>query len=273
VYKSALLPLGLLALLVATAAAAVDERPAALPSQAPQSSTASMATAAEFGTVEANIRAEFAKSFPTVKIRSVGPTPWPGVYEAVTPEGVFYADASGRYAINGRLVDVRTRANLTSERETELGRIDFKSLPFARAIKLVKGNGSRVFAVFADPDCPYCKRLEADLKDMDNVTVYTFLFPIDSLHPDATRHAKQIWCAKDPLKSWTGWVADRVALEEAHCEGDPIHELAKLGDDLQILGTPTIFLADGRRIPGYVPREQLERALDSVIPATTARAN
>jgi thiol:disulfide interchange protein DsbC len=263
VNKPAPLPFGLLALLVATAALAVDEPPAApVAATAPAAATAAAAPAT--GTPEENIRAEFAKSFPTVKIRSVDPTPWPGVYEAVTPEGIFYADASGRYAINGKLVDVRTQANLTQERETELGRIDFRTLPLASAIKRVKGDGSRVIAVFADPDCPYCKRLENDLKDMDNITVYTFLFPIDSLHPAASAHAQDIWCAKDRAGTWSAWLLDQVEPATATCDGTPMKSLAALADKLEILGTPTIFLADGRRIPGYVPRADLERTLDTV---------
>jgi len=269
VNKPAPLPYGLLALLVATAALAVDEPPVAqsapISTAAPSTqAVAAPAPVAATGTPEENIRAEFAKSFPTVKIRSVGPTPWPGVYEAVTPEGIFYADATGRYAINGKLVDVHTQANLTQERETELGRIDFKTLPLASAIKRVKGDGSRVIAVFADPDCPYCKRLENDLKDMDDITVYTFLFPIDSLHPDASVHAQRIWCAKDPAGAWSAWLLDKVEPPAATCEGAPMKSLAALADKLEILGTPTIFLADGRRIPGYVPRADLEHTLDTV---------
>lgn len=273
--KPAPLPYGLLALLVATAALAVDEPPAAQAAPlaaaatvaAPAAATpvaSTPAAAPSAATPEENIRAEFAKSFPTVKIRSVGPTPWPGVYEAVTPEGIFYADATGRYAINGKLVDVRTQANLTKERETELGRIDFKTLPLSSAIKRVKGDGSRVIAVFADPDCPYCKRLENDLKDMDNITVYTFLFPIDSLHPAASEHAQRIWCAKDRAGTWSAWLLDQVEPPEATCEGAPMKSLAALADKLEIQGTPTIFLADGRRIPGYVPRADLEHTLDTV---------
>jgi thiol:disulfide interchange protein DsbC len=267
--SAALLPLSLLALFGADIAMAVEHVPAA--AKAPTRSTASVATAA---TPEANIRAAFAKTFPTVHIKSVGPTPWPGVYEAITPEGIIYADATGRYAINGKLVDVLTLANLTQVREAELGRIDFSSLPLARAIKHVKGNGRRVMAVFADPDCPYCKKLETDLKDIDNVTVYTFVFPIEGLHPGATVHAKQIWCAKDPATAWSAWVADRVEPSQptAGCAADPVAELSSLGERLEIQGTPTIFLADGTRIPGYIPHDELERALDSASPAA-ARPN
>jgi thiol:disulfide interchange protein DsbC len=256
--KKSLAPLacGLFALLLTTGASA----------------NGAATAAAAAGTPEANIRAHFARSFPTVTITSVSATQWPGVYEAVSPEGIFYADATGRYAINGKLVDVETKANLTQERQEQLGRIDFQTLPFSQALKVVKGDGHRVMAVFADPDCPYCKMLETDMKDMDNVTVYTFLLPINSLHPQATQHAKQIWCAKEPEKAWKAWVADRVPLEDAQCDSDPVDDLAKLANKLQILGTPTIFFADGRRLGGYVPRPQLEHELVSVASVSVASA-
>jgi thiol:disulfide interchange protein DsbC len=213
------------------------------------------------GSPESRIRAAFAKSFPTVRITSVGATPWQGVYEAVTPEGIIYADASGQFAMSGKMVDVPTQVNLTDARMTDLHRIDFSTLPFSRAIKSVKGNGRRKLAVFADPDCPYCKRLESELKDLDDVTVYTFLFPIDELHPGATQHAKRIWCSKDPAASWTAWLVDKVEPPEANCAGDPVAELSTLADKLEITGTPTLFLADGRRIPGLIPLDDLVREM------------
>jgi thiol:disulfide interchange protein DsbC len=212
-------------------------------------------------TPESRIRSAFAKSFPTVHIVSVSTTPWQGVYEAVTPEGIIYADATGKFAMSGKMVDVATQVNLTDARSSEINRIDFSALPFARAIKTVKGNGERKLAVFADPDCPYCKRLEQELQGMNNLTVFTFLFPLEELHPGATEHASRIWCAKDPAAAWTAWLIDKVEPTAAKCEGDPTRELAALGSRLQITGTPTLFLADGRRIPGLVPLEDLEREL------------
>jgi thiol:disulfide interchange protein DsbC len=216
---------------------------------------------------EAHIRAAFAKSFPGVRITGVAATKWRGVYEAVTPEGIIYADATGQFAMNGKMVDVASKANITDERLADLQRIDFGSLPFERAIKRVKGDGSRKLAVFADPDCPYCRQLEKELLAVDNVTIYTFLFPLDELHPDASKHASRIWCAKDPSATWQAWLVDQVEPPEASCDGDPSKELAALGNKLEIVGTPTLFLANGRRIPGVVPLEDLERELGK------ARAN
>src|SRR5260363_160610 len=91
------------------------------------------------------------------------------------------------------MVNAKTMENITDRRLTELNRIDFKSLPFANAIKVVKGNGARQIAVFSDPNCKHCRELEHTLSKADNLTIYTFPFPI--LKPDSLDKAKAIWCA------------------------------------------------------------------------------
>ena len=89
----------------------------------------------------------------------------------------------------------------------ELSRVAFDSLPLELAIKRVKGNGARKLAIFSDADCPFCARLENELKSIDNVTIYTFLYPIDQLHPDAARKSRMIWCAPDKVKAWDAFFA------------------------------------------------------------------
>lgn len=85
---------------------------------------------------------------------------------------------------------------MTEERIAELGKIDVKSLPLNQAIKYVKGKGERTLYIFSDPDCPYCQRLEQNMVGVDNVTVYIFLYPLTSLHPNAEKVSNQIWCSK-----------------------------------------------------------------------------
>lgn len=257
---SAPLLCGLLAMLAAGTAVAAGSTPVEI-KPAPGARGDALAAA------EARIRAAFAKSFPSVRITSVANTQWQGVFEAVTPEGIIYADATGQFAMNGKMVDVATKANLTDDRLADLQRIDFGTLPFGSAIKRVKGDGSRKLAVFADPDCPYCRQLEQELLEVDNVTIYTFLLPLDDLHPNASKHATRIWCSKDPAATWQAWLVKQVEPPEASCDTDPSKALAALGSKLEIVGTPTLFLADGRRIPGVVPLADLERELG------TARAN
>ncbi|MBN4667909.1 DsbC family protein [Pandoraea nosoerga] len=200
-------------------------------------------------------------------IKSVARTPVPGLYEVAIGGEIIYADEKAQYVIlGGNLVDTKTRQNLTEARQSELNKVDFAKLPFDRAIKYVKGNGARKIAVFSDPNCPYCKRFEDTLKTskLDNITVYTFLYPV--LGPDSDAKSKAIWCAPDRLKAWHDWMLDKKAppTAGARCDDAAIEQNVALGRQFNVTGTPTIILADGRRLPGAVPAEELEKALASV---------
>jgi thiol:disulfide interchange protein DsbC len=198
-----------------------------------------------------------------IQILNVLKTPIPGIYEVDTADQIVYSDASGDYVLTGDLMDMKNHVNLTDARSTELNRIDFAKLPLDDAVKMVKGNGERKIAVFSDPTCPYCHKLEEELKSVDNVTVYTFLFPI--LSPDSTVKSKSIWCSSDRAKAWTSWMVDRRAPSAAGtCDTTVLSHNLELGRALHVTGTPTVFLADGRRLPGAVTADRLEKEMSSV---------
>ncbi|MEM5332285.1 DsbC family protein, partial [Paraburkholderia sp. JHI2823] len=128
-------------------------------------------------------------------IKGITRAPLPGLYEINPGTQIVYSDANGDYVLNGELIDTKAHRNLTEARLNERNKGDFAKLPFENAVKVVKGDGKRKMAVFSDPNCTYCHQLENTLKSVDNVTVYTFLYPV--LSPDSTAKAKQIWCSSD----------------------------------------------------------------------------
>jgi thiol:disulfide interchange protein DsbC len=201
--------------------------------------------------------------FPGAHVLDVQPSAMPGLYEIFMGDQIVYSDAAADYIVMGPMVDAQTHTNLTEARLNDRGKIDFSSLPLNRAIKIVKGNGSRQFAVFSDPDCPFCQELEKSLLSVTDVTMYVFLFPIASLHPQAPARAHAIWCAKDRSQAWNDWMHDRKVPPAASCSGDPIDALQKLGDTLHINSTPTIFFANGKRQAGALSAKDLESALAS----------
>jgi thiol:disulfide interchange protein DsbC len=190
----------------------------------------------------------------------------PGVYEVFLGDQIVYTDASADYLLMGPLVDTQTRKNLTEARLSQHGRINFHSLPFDRAIKVVKGNGSRQFAVFSDPDCPYCQQLEKTLLSVNDVTMYVFLYPIAALHPQSPAKARSIWCAKDRSQAWSQWMHQQKLPQGASCKDDPVEELQQLGDKLRVNSTPTLFFANGERVAGAVPAAELEKLLTAPSP-------
>jgi thiol:disulfide interchange protein DsbC len=213
--------------------------------------------------VTAPLRQNIESRFPGAHVYDVQPSPIPGLYEVFMGDQIVYADASGDHVIIGSMVDTQTKQNLTEARLNDHGKIDFKTLPLNQAIKVVKGNGNRVFAVFSDPDCPFCQQLEKTLLSVNDVTMYVFLFPIAALHPQAPSKAHAIWCAPDRVKAWSDWMHEKRLPATRTCSGDPIDALQKLGDTLHINSTPTLFFADGHRVAGALPVPELEKELAS----------
>jgi thiol:disulfide interchange protein DsbC len=196
--------------------------------------------------------------FQGATVSSVTKSPFFGLYEVLFDDQLVYTDAKVSYVVVGNIYDAATKKNLTEAKLRELTRVAFESLPLELALKKVKGNGTRRLAVFSDADCPYCARLENELKGIDNVTIYTFLYPIDQLHPDAARKSRIIWCAPDKVKAWDAFF-ESGALPKNNGDCDtPLAATAKLGQKMRVTATPTLVFADGSVIPGALPAQRLE---------------
>jgi thiol:disulfide interchange protein DsbC len=197
----------------------------------------------------------------SVKVDSVKETPYSGLYEVRIGSDILYTDKTATYLINGHVFNLTTGVDLTRERIDEISKISFSDLPLDKAIKTVKGDGSRVIAVFEDPNCGYCKRFrQTTLKEADNITVYTFLYNI--LSDDSFVKSKNVWCAPDRNKAWDDWMLSGKAAPTAAagCE-TPNDEVLALGRKLAVSGTPAIFFADGSRVPGAIDIKTLEEKL------------
>lgn len=199
-----------------------------------------------------------------VKVDSVKETPYAGLYEINTGGDILYTDKNAQYLFVGHVFDAKTSQDLTKERISDVNRIKFSDLPLASALKTVKGNGKRVIAVFEDPNCGYCKRFRQNaLKEIDNVTVYTFMYNI--LSPDSITKSRNIWCAPDRNKAWDDWMLNgKVPATVAATCANPHDKILALGQQLRVSGTPAIFFADGSRIPGAIDTKTLEQKLSTI---------
>lgn len=214
---------------------------------------------------EASLKKAIETAYPKFKVDSVTKTPFPGLYEVFMGGQIVYTDEKLNFLIaEGRLVDAKTKRDLTGERLEELTKIDFGSLPLNQAIKVVKGNGSRKLVVFSDVDCPFCKRLEQnELANIEDVTIYTFLYPIESLHPDAANKSRTIWCAPNRVKAWNDWVFNnKLPTTTAKCDV-PLENVGELARKIGVTSTPTLFFADGKRLLGAQPYKDIERYLQA----------
>jgi thiol:disulfide interchange protein DsbC len=211
------------------------------------------------GSTEAQVAARFAEKSggekPDQVFKGRG-----GLYEVLVGGQIYYVDSDVNFVLAGRMFDPRTREDLTQKRLDTALKVDFSSLPLDRAVKTVRGDGSRVLATFEDPNCGYCKRLWQNMAELKDVTIYTFLFPI--LSPDSMEKSKAIWCSKDRAASWEEHMVQNKtpATASADCK-TPLEQNVALGRKLGINGTPTIFFADGTRVAGALPLAAIEQRL------------
>lgn len=215
---------------------------------------------------EAVIRKNLAERLPNLPpIDEVSKTPVDGLFEVrVNQTDIFYTDAQGNYLIQGSLIDVRARVDLTEQRLQKLTAVDFKDLPLKDAFTIVRGNGKRQMALFSDPNCGFCKRFERDLLKINDVTVHVFLYPI--LGPDSITKSRHIWCAKDKEKAYLDWMLNNVTPTAANCETTAIDRNVAFGRQQRINGTPASFFVDGTRLAGAVGVEQIARKLAEAKP-------
>ena len=216
---------------------------------------------------EASLKKAIEAAYPKFKVDSVVKTPYAGLYEVFMNGQIVYTDEKLSFLIaEGRLVDPKTKKDVTGERLDELTKIDFNSLPLEQAIKVVKGNGSRKLVVFSDVDCPYCKRLEQnELINVTDVTIYTFLYPLVQLHPDSAAKSKSIWCADNRVKAWQDWILkNQLPATAGACEV-PLEKVGELARKVGVNSTPTLFFSDGKRMMGAQPYKEIEKNLQAAV--------
>lgn len=215
---------------------------------------------------EAFIRKTLKERMPHIHpIDEIKRTPMPGLFELrVDGSEIYYTDASANFLIQGHLIDTKNQRDLTEERLQKIMAVDFKSLPFKDAIVIVRGKGERKMAIFEDPNCGYCKRFERELQNIDNVTVYLFLYPI--LGKDSVDKSKAIWCSKDQSKAWQDLMLRDQAPNPTGCDTAALKRNVDFGQKQRINGTPTTIFADGSRISGAVEMAQIEKLLSPAKP-------
>jgi len=210
----------------------------------------------------ARVKLTLQKNYPQLgEIKQVNKANIMGLYEVVAQGELFYTDEKARYLISGNIFDLKSGRNITAERSSKLFAIDFNGLPFDLALKKVKGNGLRKMAYFTDPNCSFCKKLEQELTQVDNVTLYIFHL---TLFDGSDQKVKGVLCSKNPIKAWDNLMLNNAMPATGTCD-TPTMKVAELSRKLNINGTPALIFADGVLVPGFRPAAELEKALNQTM--------
>ncbi|EYC50228.1 disulfide isomerase [Hylemonella gracilis str. Niagara R] len=235
------------------------------PAQAQSKSSA--AKGVQEPTAAAAIRKNLAARLPQMpaidEVRALPLTGGTSLYEVRVGQDIFYTDAQGRHLIQGQIIDLESKRNLTEERTEQLTAVRFQDLPFDDAFIIRRGKGERQLAVFSDPECGYCRRLERELAGIDNVTIHVFLYPV--LGPQSTEKSQAVWCTAPAQRAqvWLDWMLKGTPpAAQANCPQRNLDALARnleFGRKHRIQGTPTLFFANDARAPGALSARQIEQ--------------
>lgn len=226
--------------------------------------TLSLLTAtAVMAATPADIESAMKKDYPNINVIGVIPTPIPNIFEVDVDNAgrkmAMYTDSTATYFFTG-MVDGRKQISLSEDRNNALNKVNFADLPFKNAIKTVKGDGSRKMAVFADPNCGYCKKMEGEFDKLSNVTIYTFLVGI--LGDSSKEKAESIWCSSNRSKALRAALVGGEPAPQKSCS-NPLEENLTLFKRLGFQGTPSVVFQNGKALPGYAPVQEINRLLDS----------
>lgn len=200
-------------------------------------------------------------AYPNTTFTDIHPSVIAGLYEVMIGQNVAYTDSAARYFIFGRVFDMKEQVDLTAQRlkdQQDNLRADYPAPFLNNAIKTIKGDGSRQLVVFSDPNCPYCQRLEKEIAKLNNVTVYTFLYPV--LGDDSKTLSIATWCAPDKSTAWADLMQRQIRPVLTACV-TPINDNTVLGAKLGVTGTPTLIAADGRVLAGAASAEKIDEWL------------
>lgn len=226
--------------------------------------TALAFSALAFTNTQANedaVKKALISSMPTAKIESIKPSEIKGIYEAVIEGNVFYVSEDGKYLLQGHLIDIKAKKDLTEERLAVEHKKDLDAMGEENMIVFKAKIKKYQISVFTDIDCGYCRKLHSEIDQYlaEGISVRYLFFPRAGKGSESYNKAVSVWCADDRNAALTA-AKQNKPLENKHCK-NPIDAQIALAEKFGIKGTPLIVTEKGTILPGYVPAKQLAQGL------------
>ena len=202
------------------------------------------------------VKSNLSKQHPKLNIENIQSTDMKGIYSGSMDGQVVYLAEDAQHILVGSMYRLSDQKNLTQDLVLKQNSIDWKKLPLQDAVKSVRGNGKRQIAIFSDPNCPYCKQLEAELSKLNDVTIYTFIYPIKT---QSIAVSKQVFCEKDPALAWSNLISKGIQPSSKKTCANPVERNLSLGKSLGLTGTPAIIFSNGFKVMGSHPAQEIEQ--------------
>ncbi|MFD1437973.1 DsbC family protein [Acinetobacter sp. ANC 4282] len=202
------------------------------------------------------VKNNLTKQHPKLSIENIQATDMKGIYSGSMDGQVVYLGEDAQHILVGSMYRLSDQKNLTKDLVLKQNSIDWKKLPLQDAVKSVRGNGKRQIAIFSDPNCPYCKQLETELSKLNDVTIYTFIYPIKN---QSIAVSKQVFCEKAPALAWSNLIGKGIQPSSKKTCANPIDRNLSLGKSLGLNGTPAIIFSNGFKVMGSHPAQEIEK--------------
>ncbi len=222
-----------------------------------------LAASPVFADADAKIKARLERLLPNYEIGNIDKTPVKGLFAVVVGADVVYVSGDGRYMIQGRLVDLASRADLTEPRRVVARKQAMEKIGEDRMVIFAPAEYDHTITVFTDIDCGYCRKLHREIADYGaaGIRVRYLFFPRAGVDSDSFRKSVAVWCADDRRRAMTDAKAGK-RLKTKSCK-NPVKDHLELGEMLGVSGTPAILLESGDMLPGYVPAKRLAAMLNA----------
>jgi thiol:disulfide interchange protein DsbC len=206
---------------------------------------------------EAAIRKALQKSMPTAKIESIKPSEIKGLQEVALGSSIYYVSDDGKYLLQGQLIDVANRINLTEQKLGATRKAALEKMGVDNMIVFKPKIGKYKVSIFTDIDCGYCRKLHSEIDQYlaEGITIQYLFFPRAGKGSDSYNKAVSVWCAKDRNAALTAAKKDQK-LESKTCE-NPVDKHMQLATEFEVKGTPMIVTENGTILPGYLPAKEL----------------
>jgi thiol:disulfide interchange protein DsbC len=212
---------------------------------------------------EAKIREKVSHLLPNMTLEKVVMSPIDGLYEVTVGTRIFYVSTDGRYLIQGNMLDLNTRQDLTEAKQSQAKKAALDKISESKMIVFAPDKPKYTITVFTDIDCGYCRKLHQEIDSYlkEGIKVRYLMFPRAGVGSPSYDKAISVWCAVDKKQALTDAKAGKE-IQSRKCD-NPIDEHMKLGELMGVTGTPSIILDNGHLLPGYVPAERMSTYLNS----------
>ncbi len=214
---------------------------------------------------EDSIRAALTKVIPGIKIMSIAPSPVKGLFEVLVGTQMMYVTADGRYFVDGRIVDLTNREDLTEPRLSGARKQLVDGLGESQMVIFEPtGEAKHTVTVFTDIECGYCRKLHSQIAEYgkEGIRVRYVFFPRAGKGRPAYKQAISVWCAGDAAARRAALTSAKAGepVDEKTCD-NPVDAHMAVGEELGLRGTPAILTETGELIPGYVEPKRLAAQL------------